>query len=185
MSQAYPLSWPIGWPRTLVPGKATFADRTVHQAVEGVTKELEMTKATDIVISSNYTLGPAPKDKGVCVYFKLKGKPYALPCDKWTSVEDNLWAVAKHVESLRLQGRWGVGNIERAFAGYLALPQHASARDWRAVLGVLNAKVTYEEARQAFLRKAQQVHPDMGGTHQLMAEVNDAWNQAEQYFKAS
>ena len=62
------------------------------------------------------------KDPGVAVYFTIKEKPVSLACDKWVHVEDNIWAIAKHIEALRGQERWGVGSIEQAFAGYTALP---------------------------------------------------------------
>jgi len=65
-----------------------------------------------------------PADTGVAVYFDLKGRQVSLACDKWNRVEDNVWAIAKHVEALRGQERWGVGSIEQAFRGYMAKKHH-------------------------------------------------------------
>jgi hypothetical protein len=128
VNQAYPLHWPPGWPRTALPQQSKFSDRPLGQSIANLKRELELMHATGVIISSNVTLGQTPKDKGICVYFQFKGKPYALPCDKWNSVEDNLRALTNHIEALRGQERWGVGTLERAFAGYLALP--AATRQW-------------------------------------------------------
>ncbi len=177
--QAYPLSWPPGWPRCATQSRSAFADRSVFAAVEEVKKQLEMTKCTGLVISSNVTLGAIPKDKGVCVYFQLKGRPYALPCDKWDRVEDNLWAISKHLESLRLQERWGVGSIERAFAGYLALPAPASEEArWWEVLGIAR-EASPALVTAAFRSKAHLNHPDTGGSTAAMAKINQAYATAK------
>lgn len=176
---AYPLSWPPGWPRAAAQLRSAFAERTVFAAVEEVQRQLELTKCTQLVISSNVTLGSKPKDKGVCVYFQLRARPYALPCDKWDRVEDNLWAISKHVESLRLQERWGVGSIERAFAGYLALPwTGAGDEDWWTVLGVDRA-ASLTAITAAFKDKARLYHPDAGGAHESMAAINRAFAEAK------
>lgn len=179
LHQAYPLSWPPSWPRSASQSRSAFAERSVFAAVEEVKKQLELTKCTGLVISSNVTLGAIPKDKGVCVYFQLKGRPYALPCDKWDRVEDNLWAISKHLESLRLQERWGVGSIERAFAGYLALPGPAGdTTPWWEVLGIDRA-ASAPLIAAAFRAKAQLNHPDTGGSSEAMARINRAYAEAK------
>ena len=53
-----------------------------------------------------------PADPGVAVYFELDGKTIVLACDKWNRVADNIYAIAKHVDALRGQDRWGVGTVE-------------------------------------------------------------------------
>lgn len=182
MSTAYPLQWPFGWPRLNCASVSKFGDRTVHQSVQGVLHELDLMRATDVVISSNVTLGPAPKDKGVCVYFKLKGKPYALPCDKWNAVEDNLWALAKHIESLRLQERWGVGTVERAFSGYMALPPPSDKRSCWEQIGFTSATSTFAVAQEAYRARAKQCHPDNGGSNEAMSRLNSAWQEIRAHF---
>lgn len=178
---AYPLHWPAGWPRTQNPQRNTaFAARSVHSAVTELQRQLEKLKATEVVISSNVTLGHAtPKDRGVCVYFKIKAKPYALPCDKWDCAEDNLWALAKHIENMRSQERWGVGSIERQFAGYLALPSTAdNPEEWWKVLGC-DQTATLAQAQEAYRDRARIWHPDNGGDAGKMAVLNAAWTIAK------
>lgn len=179
-TNSYPLSWPAGWPRTAAPESSRFGERTPYAALEQLKKELILLGAQDINLSSNFALGAAPKDKGVCVYFILKGKNYAMPCDKWNRVEDNLWALAKHIESLRGQERWGVGTIERAFAGYVALLTGSIAqKPWWKVLGV-NPDASPEKIQSHYRSLAASRHPDIdGGSNELMAELNGAYDEAK------
>lgn len=183
--QAYPLQWPIGWPRTPSPSRAKFSEKSVSAALTELHRQLGLLRASEVVISSNVSLGnQSPKDKGVCVYFKLKAstafnapvKPYALPCDKWDKVEHNIWALAMHIDSLRSQARWGVGTIERQFAGYAALPapMGANPEEWWKVFGC-NRDIPFDEAQRCYRNKAVLVHPDRGGTADAMALVNAAW----------
>lgn len=195
-ANAYPLQWPFGWPRTLIPQRnSKFKSATsVHWALDELETELRRLCAQNIMISSNVSLGQqSPKDKGVCVYFSLKGKeynappkPYALPCDKWDRVEHNLWALAKHIESIRGQERWGVGTIERHFAGYTQLNAPAGAVDpaeWWTILRVLR-DAKWQDVESAYKRRALECHPDRpGGNNADMANVNAAFQNAKLAFR--
>ena len=147
--------------------------------------ELDRLKATDVVLSTNvrtkldgtpYSQQAQPNDKGAAVYFTLKGKPTAMACDRWNRAEDNVTAIAKHIEALRAQERWGVGSIERAFTGYQALPGvgESSGIQWWTTLGVpLNA--TRDQAREAYLLLVKKHHPDRTGDPELFRRVQEAW----------
>lgn len=162
-------------------------------ANDGLLYELERLGASALIISSNIELRKdgiprsdraRPEDPGVAAYFRLKGKPVSLACDKWRRPEDNLWAIAKHVEAIRGQERWGVGSIERAFGGYMALPPGGSSagRSWWDVLGCAH-DAPADVIRQAFRIAAAAAHPDRpGGSHERMVEVNAAWDKARQAF---
>jgi hypothetical protein len=179
MSQAYPLHWPAGWPRTAIAQSSRFGEHSVHAAVTELERQIKLLNATGLVISSNVTLGAVqPKDKGVCVYFTLRNKPYALPCDKWNTVQDNLWALAKHIESLRGQERWGVGTVERTFAGYIALTD--GKRTWHEVFGFAPAEnPTAKEITERYRDLAVKRHPDHGGSAEAMSQLNAAREQAK------
>jgi hypothetical protein len=177
----YPLQWPFGWPRTVNQQASRFGERTPLQALKGLQGELESLDAKNVIVSSNVTLGGILKnDSGVCVYFTMRGKTYALPCDKWIRVEDNLWALAKHVEALRGQERWGVGTIERAFAGYLALPSSAGENpaEWWTILKV-DRTAGIVEITDAYRARAKELHPDAGGSERAMALLNAAFAEAK------
>ena len=104
---------------------------TIADSRDRLNRELAMLGAKYLTISSNLRLRddgqpagqqPNPSDPGVCVYFRLSGQPRCLPCDRWDRAADNLAAIAKYVEALRGQIRWGVGSADVAFAGFKALP---------------------------------------------------------------
>lgn len=206
---AYPLSWPAGWPRTKPHTResAPFwknttrsgssstwrTPRSMEDAAKEILNQLAMMGVGDCVISTNtelradglpYSNRRTPEDPGAAVYFTLKKIPTALASDRWDRVEDNLWAIAKHLEAMRGQARWGVGSREQAFAGYQALnaPGESSAPTWYAVLGVKES-ATFEEARDAYRHEAHLVHPDRpGGSHEKMARLNESWDQARRHF---
>lgn len=142
--------------------------------------------ATNVVISTNvptrqdglpYSNATEPRDHGVAVYFRLRRESRVLACDKWDRVADNLVALAKHVEAVRGQVRWGVGSLEQAFGGYKALPEVGARREWWEVLGVDEGAhwQTVENRREELLFKH---HPDRGGSQAIAAEVNAAFAAA-------
>lgn len=54
---AYPLSWPLGKPRSRSRASARF-ENTFAQAREGLRRELQLMSATGVVLSSNVELRP-------------------------------------------------------------------------------------------------------------------------------
>lgn len=211
--EAYPLSWPAGWPRTnpIARKNARFHSvtrgkqwndgyvpiyrRTLSMAdvIEQLLGEVRRFRASSVVISSNvalrvnghpYSNRTPPADPGAAAYFTLKNIPIALACDKWRRVEDNVSAIARHIEALRLQSRLGVGNVERAFAGYARLmePGQTAAAVWYSVLGV-SPDASFDVARAAYIAEAKQKHPDISRDNgDGMRELNTAWDQARKYF---
>ena len=121
----------------------------------------------------------------MAVYFTRKGREQAIACDKWTSIRDNLHAVAKTIEALRAVERWGTGEmVGAAFAGFTAIPASASAgipvrpkRPWYEVLGVSPdaPREVIEAAGKAMQRKT---HPDAGGSEWEFQEVQEAISAA-------
>jgi hypothetical protein len=184
---AYPLSWPVGWKRTLAYQRknSTFAERSLAKARDFVLSEVRLLKGRNVVISTNVILRldglpksgqKAPVDPGAAVYFNLNGQPKVLACDKWRSVEDNLWAIGKHIEAIRGQERWGVGTIDQAFMGYEALP--APKVGWWEVLGV-DQNASIEEVQTAYRNKAKTAHPDAGGNNDEFLRIQAAWEAAK------
>lgn len=152
---------------------------TVAQALAFLQGELSRLGARQIILSSNYTLGiQSPKDPGVCAFFELRGKRYAIPCDRWDKIEHNIQAIALTVEAMRGMDRWGAKNmIEAMFSGFKALPEPKASRPWWEVLGVLQTE-SYASALDAYRQLAKRHHPDVGGSVEVMSEINAAWNQA-------
>lgn len=198
---AYPLAWPAGWPRSRAGIRATFGTTgrsrsgfkeplTIAEACERLERELLGVDARHVTLSSNLELAltgrprsnqSQPVDKGVAVYFTLKGRQTVLACDKWDRVADNIAAIAKHIEALRGMDRWGVGTADQAFAGYQAL----SAPDdrWWGILGVAET-ASRADIILAYRTKARTAHPDTGGSDDAMARLNRARDEGLERFGA-
>lgn len=185
MTEAYPLHWPEGKPRTVRRERARF--ETSHEIAQlALMDELRRMGAKHPVLSTNvplrrdglpYATAKAPDDPGVAVYFMYKDNQVCFACDRWDRVRDNIQAVRKTIEALRGIARWGTGDmVEAALKGFEALPapgQAASAVWWR-VLGVTE-DATAAEVNAAYREKARAAHPDIaGGSTAAMAELNEA-----------
>lgn len=184
----YPLHWPEAWKRTSYPRWSNFdRDRTLASARDFLLGELRRLGATSVDISSNVRVRPdglpysgqaQPQDKGVAVYFKMRGKEYTFACDKWNRVECNIYSIGKHIEAMRAQERYGVGSQDQAMAGYqkllsAAAPIHSC---W-AVLGI-DPRASVEEIQAAFKARAVELHPDLGGSDETFAELSTARDEA-------
>lgn len=196
----YPLSYPTSQPRTEAHKRkrASFTTRrngfsygppkkhSIAESALELSAEIRRMGGKDMIISSNlkvkangmpYSGQKTPDDPGVAVYFKWKERDLVFACDKWLAVEDNLWAIVKHIEALRGQERWGVGSLDQAFAGYMALPD-PELKQWWEVLHV-DKTASNEEIYQAFIRLAKQYHPDVGGDAVLFDQVKKAYDLAK------
>jgi DnaJ domain len=197
---AYPLCWPEGWPRTagneiaksrfLRPCAYSSRYRSLSEVVNELQGELDRLGAGNIILSTNIVLKldglprsgqVAPKDKGAAVYFLLDNKPVSLACDKWDRVEDNIWAIVKHIEALRGQERWGVGNISMAFRGYMALPApQGNGCDPFDTLGIPKNS-SWDQVKDAWRNIAKAHHPDTSGSDgEFFKVAKEAYEQIEQ-----
>lgn len=198
MTEAYPLAWPAGRPRTPAgqrrrtqfktrrEGNGWLKSITVAVARERLSRELERLGARYTVLSTNMELRldgqprsdrAEPSDPGVALYFRLGDKPHCMPCDKWDTVGGNIAAIAGHIEALRAIERYGVQSLEEAFSGFVALPEPGN-RPWRDVLECRNQAVTLDLVEAMYRRLARERHPDLGGSDEMMAELNAAIESA-------
>ncbi len=99
-----------------------------------------------------------------------------MPCDMWQSVEENLWAVGKHLEAMRGMLRWGVGSVEQQFAGFKALTA-GNQEDWWDILECLPT-AGIDTINAQYRTRAHTAHPDAGGDHSAMARLNQARDAA-------
>jgi len=187
---AYPLQWPVGWPRAKRPETARFAT-SFAAARDGLMEELRLMGARNIVLSTNialrrdglpYANQPQPEDRGVAVYFEYKKRSMTFACDRWGKVEDNAQAIRKTIEALRGIERWGASDMmERAFTGFQALPSSASNAGgaWWVVLEV-DHNASPDDVRAAYQRRRKETHPDHGGNAAQFSAVQRAWEQYQE-----
>lgn len=179
-TEAYPLTWPTGRPRTKYPEVSRF-DALLGASIKDVQREVALLGGTDLIISSNlptrrdgvpYANSAQPDDRGVAVYFTLKKRPMCFACDRWRKVEENMRAIAKTIDALRGIERWGSGQmVEQAFTGFLSLP--SPEQPWQ-VLGLPDSRPTRDQVTEAYRRLAMEHHPDRGGSEAEMSRLNAA-----------
>lgn len=197
---AYPLAWPAGRPRTPAadrkrapfnrksqkPGQSWVStdSLTVADALKRLDAELGRLGAIYPLLSSNLETRldgrprsdkGQPSDPGVCAYFTLNGKPFALACDRYDRVADNIAALAAHVEATRAIARHGVASASETLRAFEALPAPPSA--WE-LLG-LSPPASRTQVEAAYRAKAKKAHPDRpGGSHDRMAALSAARDTA-------
>lgn len=201
MTEAYPLAWPEGWPRTPANERQNGWVKFKRQVDNGryrsgkpwsfaaardaLLEEIGRQGAMTCVISSNFTLDRRflavegkrrPEDEGVAIYFQRNGRPIVMACDRFHDAEGNMRSLALALEALRQLERHGGGvMLERAYEGFAALP---APKRWWEVLGVA-ADANPQQIQAAYRERARKAHPDTGGSHAEMAELNAALDEAK------
>jgi len=203
---AFPLAWPAGWPRTDSREDSRFRFKgassnsgmygrspvTFDVARKKLCAELDRLGAINVVISTNLPVradgmpmaSAAARridDPGVAVYFTLKKRPMVMACDRYDAPSANMRSVGLAIEAMRKLERHGGGAMmERAFAGFAALPA-PGGEEWRNVLGFAAYKddsITASEIDTHFRIRAKDAHPDRGGSNERMARLTQAREQA-------
>lgn len=185
MTEAFPLQWPSGKPRTRNPQSSRFGTLTFGRARDELLAELKRLDARHVVLSTNiplrldglpYSNRTAPIDKGIAVYFGLNKRQMCFACDKWDRIEHNVQAITRTIEAIRGISRWGGGDmVEQAFSGFTALPSPTKPnRLWYDILNVTK-DCPAAEVQTAYREMARAAHPDMGGTTEKMAIINQAY----------
>lgn len=192
MTSSYPLKWPEGWKRgqEKPPGSASRFMTTYDKTLRRLLAVLRRLGAASYVISSNLPLRQdgLPRadvaryridDPGVAVYFTRDGKQMVLARDAYDSVYDNLHSLTLALEHLALLERHGgAAMMERAFDGFMALPDQSN---WRTILGFKrNDVVTLSDAEARYREGAKRCHADAGGDHEAMIKLNVAIQQARE-----
>lgn len=173
-TEAYPLYWPEGRPRTdrhrrenarFATSFARARDEVIHQ-IELLVGRYQV-RTANVVVSINIALRRdglplasqrAPDDPGVAVYFTYKKRQMCFACDRWKKIEDNMQAITKTIE---------------------ALPSPNSVRTWREVLGLTSGPQSMEQVVAAYRRLRSEHHPDKGGDSEKFNELQRAYTQAE------
>jgi hypothetical protein len=213
--RAYPLTWPQGRPRKRPEqrkdGKfgtrarefgrsySTGKPLTMSQAISRVQEEVDRLGGLYPLLSTDVPTrldglprsgAGEPADPGAVLYFQLDGRPYALACDTYTMVAQNVAAIAAHIEAMRAMTRHGVATAAETLQAFQALPgpdtaptapgassAPAGAAPWWSVLNV-QREAALEVVDAAYRALAKSAHPDNGGTAEAMAQLNKARDDA-------
>lgn len=172
---------------------------TFDRARTLLTNELGRMKARGVIVSTNVPLrmDGQPRadaararmaDPGVAVYFTFKGKPMVMAQDAYSHIAANVRSLGLAIEALRQLDRHGGGTMmERAFAGFTALPPPEGAKPRRPWWEVLRYPtnpaerelLSVKEVQARYQTLAKRLHPDAGGSDEAMTELNLALEDAE------
>lgn len=177
MSEAYPLQWPLGWPRhkgqqdsdTRFKGPTFQWDRVYR----GLHEELRRIGATNIVVSTNqpirndgypYAQQRNISDVGVAVYFMRNGKALVMAQDRFWSIIGNMRSLTMAIEGLRQMERHGGATmLERAFDGFAALPPPDDCWKILGLSHIPRVNVSRATIMNSFRSRAMAGHTDTGG----------------------
>lgn len=169
----------------------TDACRRVEAAVEAFTRSGRPWRTNELWIYADSDLGDKGqfltnqrgiRDPRVAVQFDLDGAQYIIATDRYHEPWQNLAGIAQYIKAIRAQERNGIFTPAEMFATFAALPSRGSASRWESVLG-LEKGASLADAESAYRKLAKESHPDSGGSHEAMAELNLAIAVAREVLK--
>jgi hypothetical protein len=183
--EQHPLRWPTSWARTELQRRRygnffqNYTSISLEGAIEKLARELRLLGARNVMLSRNEVDGI--RDPGVAIYFALARRQMVMACDRYVTQADNARSLGLAIAAMRQLERHGGGAMmNRAFDGFAALPSpDAAPRAWREVLGISDdVRIDTETIDHCYRVRAKRAHPDAGGSHEAMAELNAAREQA-------
>lgn len=120
-----------------------------------------------------------PTEPGVILefYSRAKGMPFRFAADRFAFWQDNVDAIARSLEALRMMNRYGVTSGEQ-YEGFKALPsQGSTTTTTEAALATIRryAPHTNGAVNEQSIRVAKAAaHPDRGGSHEAFVAVAEA-----------
>ena len=167
---------------------------TIFDGLQRVLDELRRMgiDSNDVIISTNVRTRldgmprsgeREPDDPGTAVYWRTRDRDQVIAIDLYDRVADNLAAIAATLEAMRAIERHGGAQIlERAFTGFVALPQ---ASNWRTALDLPPDVRNLNVVEDKYRRLVSAAHPDRGGSTDRMVELNLAIEAARKELGAS
>lgn len=205
MTQAYPLAWPAGWPRTssVARQRGQFGTTemksngngswrakkaiSIVEAMKRIRYELDrlgVDVANDLVVSTNLKLNLAglprgdhgePSDPGVAVYWQTRKAPQRV------MAIDSYTRIADNLAAVAatLEAMRAIdrhGGAQILDRAFTGFTALPAPRSPFEILGVSPA-ASIDEIERAFRAAARKAHPDAGGSSARMAELNAARDQ--------
>ena len=188
------VDWPSGFERT--PERDRSPNRSyevsLHDSITDLAEELQRLDVEDWRLSTDmdhqtrnpnypYANQPEPEDPGVVVRWRMDGEQYAVACDDYSRVRDNLRTVGLYIREKRKMEQRPVETGESEFANARLPPADeddvvvagAGTEPAHEVLEV-DPDAEPEVVKAAFRAKAKTAHPDQGGSRSEWKQVQQA-----------
>ena len=161
---------------------------SLHDAIEDLDAEMDRLGVDDWRLETAmdhqsrnpnypYASQPEPDDPSVVLRWSMDGEQFAIACDRYSRVRDNLRTIGLYVrEKRKMEGRpVTTGGSEFANARLPSGEEDAivAERPAHAVLGV-DRDASDAEIIDAFRDAVQEAHPDKGGSEEELKEVKRA-----------
>ncbi|MFC6757911.1 MULTISPECIES: J domain-containing protein [Haloarcula] len=184
------VDWPAGFERTDPEQRDTNGKYRVslHEAVDELAVELDRLDVDDWRLETamrhqsrnpNYPYAnqSEPADSSVVLRWSMDGEQFAVACDAYSRVRDNVRTVGLYVREKRKMEARPVTTGESEFAN-ARLPSGEDGaivtdRSAHEVLGV-DRDATPSEIRRAFRERVKEAHPDHGGSEAELQNVREA-----------
>lgn len=185
------IDWPAGWERTAADERKRTSrfDKSLRQSVDELAVELERVGVDDWRLSTGarhqkrnprYPYANAnPDDPGAVVQWSMNGEQYAVACDTYTDLRDNVRTLYYYVREKRKMESRSVRTGENEFSN-LRLPSGEEATGTLAgeptpceLLGV-SPDADADEVESAFRERVKTAHPDGGGSGDEYRRLQEA-----------
>lgn len=162
-----------------------------HLRADEVVVEIDVDESA-FRIDGKLRAGAKRKSPAIVLSFDSKHGPLRYACDRFTKWEDNLRAIAKGLEALRLVDRYGIAQKGEQYRGYQALgsgipmgPTVMSPEQAAHIL-LTQADVVFDDSdirtmiynpdqrKRRYRDAVAKSHPDSGGSKEAFQELQDA-----------
>ncbi len=189
---------PLSWPNSIAvtpfmkqrSDNGFSANLTLTEAINFLKEEIEVMGITSAVIYTDIEQPHVERIRkkvgnrtGACLHIKHHGKEYVITCDRWQSLEHNIYALHLLLRQWNNIVKWGIGTVEILMAGFEAgrtYSDNSNSEDIEECLKKfgLGSTATIEDAIAIYHRRAKTVTDDK----EQLVKLNLQMDEIRKYF---
>lgn len=187
---SHQIDWPTGWDRTPASERTrnNRFETSLRQSIDDLADELGRVGVDDWRLSTaaehqkqnpKYPYADAsPNDPGAVIRWSMDGGQYAVACDSYSRLRDNIRTLYLYIHEKRKMGDRPVKTGESEFANARLPPaddveESPTDHPDHVILGVPH-DADPSTVRDAFRRMVKTAHPDNGGSEEEFRRVCEA-----------